>query len=173
VTIAALISKAIGATRLRILVFGPSPLGASSDPFVDALRIKRLEIQAALQAQGHTADFPESIVDPSLPPPFDNAWLQEQLLMQDYDLIILLVGSPGANVELGAISSKPGLCQKSQLFLCVDHKGGLADAACRLATQFDARLQEFIYPDDLTKCHLVTAVDGIVRKLQAAKTLLG
>ena len=171
-TITTLVSKVLSANRLRVLVFGPYPVGPLPDPFFEALRRKRLEIQAALQGQGHAADFPENLVDPSLPPPFDNAWLQEQLLMRDYDLIVLLVGSPGANVELGAISTNPALCQKSQLFLCVDHKGGAAEEACRLATTFDARLQEFIYPDDLTKCHLVAAVDGIVRKLQAAKALL-
>lgn len=168
-----LIASAISATHLRILVFGPSPTtSAPPGSLLDGLRTKRAEIRAELLNQGHTADFPEDLVDSSAPPPFDNPWFQEQLLMKSYDLILVLIGSPGSTVELGAISTNPTLCRKSQLFLCADHVGGLADQACKLAANLDARVMYYTFPPDIVDCHLFGAIDSIVKKLQVAKTLL-
>jgi hypothetical protein len=171
---ASLVASAIAASRLRILVFGPTPApSALSDPLSAGLRKKRIEIRTELLSQGHIADFPEDLIDLSQPPPFDNPWFQEQLLMKQYDLIVVLIGSPGSNVELGAISIDPSLCRKAQLFLCQDHAhGGLPHQACNLAATFDAQVKQFVFPDDIDACHLLGAIESIVNKLQAGKILV-
>ncbi len=169
-TIAELIARALKENSIRVLVFGPSPTSTSPEPLTQGLRKKRIEIRDALRDLGHQAEFPEDLIDPTQPPPFNNPVAQEKLLMADYDLVMVLIGPPGTNVELGMIASDQDLCRKSSLFLCRDHLGGLAHQACLFAEQFDAHFAQFTYPEDLVDCHLLTAAEEMIRKVQAGKT---
>ena len=86
--------------------------------------------------------------------------------MRDYDIIIVLVGSPGSNVETGFIAGSAAIARKTQLFIDSDWTGGLAAEACRLAELCGAGFQEFKYPEDLVDCHLLGATVRHVEAIQ-------
>ena len=159
-----LIAAGIDTIKLDVLVFGPQVECMSSDAWTNAVQSKRIEIKVALENEGHNARYAEEVVDPNV-----NAFLQEVFLMKEYDLIINLIGSPGANIELGAIASQTEIANRSQLFLDSNHVGGLAGPACEHAETLGAFVHHYNYPNDLTECHLLGTVMDRVRTAQTQK----
>jgi hypothetical protein len=150
-----LLESALGQISLKILVFGPQVKPASSDTRTRHLQEKRVEIRQALEQDGHWVKYAEDLVDPNLTGPMANALLQEMVIMAEYDLIVVLVGSPGSIVETTAIASKTHLARKSALYLDFDHRAGLVAQACELAKHLGAFYTTYEYPKDLIECHLL------------------
>lgn len=170
-TIHQLLAQNLSACKLKILVFGPSPSTSSTDVAVYALLKKRKEIQTRLRQLGHVADFPEDLLTFSGSMPCDNTLVQEFILIKDYDMVVLLVESPGSNVELGLISIKPEFARKSQCFIREEYAGGLAHSACKSVKDLGGDFYPFKYPDDVDLCNLLTSVERQVQKIQLAKLL--
>lgn len=157
---------------LAILVFGPSPRGSTVDTHLEALRKKRDEIRVELQRQAasHTVHYGEDIRDSKLPPPVkNNAFFQEDQALREYDLVVVLVYSPGTNVELGQIAGREQYARKAVLFLDAAFEGSYADSACEAAETFAALYCRYDYPTDITDCHLLSRVMERVGKVQFAK----
>lgn len=171
-TAADLIADALDPIKLRILVFGPQVKHPSADERTKNLQGKRVEIRQSLERGGHDVKYAEDLVDPSIDGPYSNPVLQEILLMAEYDLIIVLVGSPGSIVEATIIGTKPRLAQKSALYLDRDHVDGLAGQTCALARELGAYFHAYDYPADLTDCHLLTSVVNRVATVKLGKYLL-
>ena len=171
-TLSDLLADALEPIKLKILVFGPQVKHISADERTSNLQNKRIEIRAKLEADGHSVNYAEDLVDPTIDGPFGNPVLQELLLMSEYDLIIVLVGSPGSIVEASIISTKPRLSQKTALYLDHDHIDGLVGQTCRFAQEHGAHFQTYSYPTDLTDCHLLTSVVKRVATIKVGKYLL-
>lgn len=163
-----LITNSVDAIQLKILVFGPQVHTPSEDERTAKLQQKRIDIRERLEELGHFVRYAEDLVDPLL----DNAFFQEMLIMPEYDLIVNLIGSPGSNVELGAIAAKSQLANKCALFLDSDHITGLSGSACKHAEDMGAHFSTFAYPQDLDECHLLGSVLDRVRKFQKIKFFL-
>jgi hypothetical protein len=171
-SVTALLDSAIAAIILNILVFGPQTHTPASDERTRRLQLKRIEIRDSLIRLGHTVKFAEELVDPTIAGINGNAYLQELVIMREYDLIVTLVGSPGSNAEAAAIALKPYIAQKTALFLDEGHKDGLVGAACQLAAHIGAHYSTYSYPKDLDDCHLLGYVHDRVAKAQTVKYLL-
>jgi hypothetical protein len=152
-------------------VFGPSPNSASPNQAISDLLDKRKQIRDHLVLLGHTAEFPEDLVNPTGSMPADNVWFQEIALIKDYDMIVLLVESPGSNNELGLLGCKPDLARKSQCFIRAEYSGGLAYSVCEGVKTLGGDFHSFAYPTDITECHLLTKVEQQVQKIQVIKFL--
>lgn len=139
----------------------------STDERQRNLQLKRVQIREVLEADGHNVKYAEDLVEPGI-----NAFLQEIVIMREYDIIITLVGSPGSNAEVGIIGSRPEIAAKSQLFMDSAHTTGLVAEACRNAAEWGAHFREYSYPTDLTDCHLLGFTLERVRATQAKKFLL-
>ena len=157
---------------LKILIFGPDPNGASGNTRLNDIRDKRIQIRDYLLSQGHDAKFPEDALNTPRTSININAALAEQLLMKEYDLIIIIVESYGSNVELGQVSVQPEYAIKSHLFISDEHTDGYAFDSCKLAECHGGVLDTFSYPLDITDCHLLSKVSDKVIKIQQAKFLL-
>lgn len=167
-----LVAANIGAIKLKILVFGPQVATPSTDPRLKKLQAKRVEIRAKLEHLGHDVKYAEELVDPTLPGVSGNAFLQELLIMSEYDMIVTLVESPGSLIEASVIASKPLLAAKASLFIDDDFKGGLAAQACEFAEVMGAHYQTYQYPIDLDACHLYGFIESRVNKFQTIKFML-
>ena len=169
----ALFLHAAKATSLEILVFGPNPGAAIATPAEKAGKLaqKRIDIRDWLTAEGHNAQFPEDIYDSAAPGPFDNIVYQEMVMMRHCDVIVVIVDSPGSNVELGAISTKAELAQKTHAFIDEAYTGGLAHNACLLLSHLNGEHSCYRYPDDIDGCHLRTRIAGLISKIQMVKYL--
>jgi len=91
--------------------------------------------------------------------------------MSEFDVIITLVGSPGANMEAGIIATNPTHAKKSQMFMDAAHTNGLVAEGCRLAEEMGAFFKEYRYPEDLTDCHLLGYVMERIKTVQMIKYL--
>jgi hypothetical protein len=156
---------------LNVLVFGPAVDPPSDNTFVRALQIKRQEIRVALENDGHFVQYGEEVIDPSLPPPADNPLFQEFLAIQEFDVVVILVQSPGTIAESTLLALRPEIAPKAHLFMRDEHRGGFVWQACKLAEQFNAVFAEFTFPADLVECHLLTKVRDRLIKMQVAKML--
>ncbi len=74
----------------------PAVAPPSTDAHVASFQEKRKQIRQKLIEEGHSAAFGEDVVDPTLPAYLADPLLQEIVAMRAADLIIVLVGSPGA-----------------------------------------------------------------------------
>jgi len=131
-------------------------------------------LRRALAKEGHEVILIEEEIKGSLPAPLDNAWVQELAILRSYesfDLIIILVHTPGTNVELGVISSTKELAERSQLFLCDQYQTGAAWVACQAAVLVGAVFTPYTYPADIVDCHLTAKVLEKVRAVQIGKFL--
>jgi hypothetical protein len=166
-------ADAAKATSLEILVFGPNPAAAVASPAekIGRLARKRIEIRDWLAAEGHNAQFPEDIYDRTSPGPFANVMYQEIVMMRRSDVIVVIVDSPGSNVELGAIAGRSDLASKTHAFIDEDFKGGLAYAACLLLSEMNGEHSCYKFPDDIDGCQLRARVLGLVTKIQLIKYL--
>lgn len=166
-----LINDGIKSISLNILVFGPQVHPLSTDERTRNLQNKRKEIRAELEKQGHNVRYGEELVEPNLPDPEHNEFIQELVIMEEYDLIVALVDSPGSITEATLIASKPQLASKSALFMDGGYKDGLVAKACMNAKNLGAFFQHYTYPDDLVNCHLLTHVVGRAKQIRLAKFL--
>lgn len=166
-----LIANGVCGTVLNILVFGPQVIHLSSDERTRNLQLKRMEIRQILENLGHYVKYAEDLVDPNLPAPFNNAFLQEIVIMAEYDLIVTLVDSPGSITEAAVISTKPDLAKKASLFLDESYINGLVGQACEAAANVGADFKTYKYPNDLTECNLLGFVKNKVGKVQLVKFL--
>lgn len=146
-----LIEDSLNEIKLNILVFGPQVKVMSSDERTRKLQNKRIDIHKELTDLGHEAKYAEELVDPNGP----NALYQEVVIMREFDLIVILIDSPGSIVEVTTVALNPNFALKSQLFLDSDYIEGLAAEACRNAKDFGASFDTFDYPKDLDECHLL------------------
>ena len=165
-TVKELIDDGITKISLNILVFGPQVSPLALDLRTQALQKKRIEIRDCLTTAGHSAKFAEELVDPGLPGPHGNICLQEMLIMQEYDVIVTLVESPGSVAEATIISQNPKLSRKALLFMDRSFQGGFAASACALAELQGANFSLYDHPKDLDECHLLTKVVDTVKKIQ-------
>lgn len=163
---------AISSIRLKILVFGPQVHTPSTELRTAKLQSKRAQIRAKLEECGHHVKYAEELVDPSLAGPAGNALFQELVIMEEYDLIVNIVDSPGSIVEATAIALRPRLASKSSLFLDRGYEGGLVGQACKNAADIGAHYQSYLYPKDLDECNLMGFVLNRVGKIQKMKYLL-
>jgi hypothetical protein len=171
-SIADLISRAISAVKIKILVFGPQVHTPSSDTRTAKLQNKRIEIRAKLEALGHEVKYAEDLVDPGLSGAAGNKFFQELVIMAEYDLIVTIVDSPGSIAEATAMALKPHLAQKASLFLDGAYSTGLVHDTCKNAEDLGAHFQTYLYPDDLDMCHLFGFISARVEKIQKMKYLL-
>ncbi len=170
-TVANLISNGITAIKLNILVFGPQVKVLSTDQRTLNLQNKRIQIRQELENLGHNVKYAEDVVDPNLPSPQNNAFLQEIVIMAEFDIIFNIVDSPGSITELALIASKPTLSQKASLFLDSQFTGGLPASACEAAKFLGADYNTYNYPTDLVDCHLLTFILARVSKAQFVKLI--
>ena len=170
-SVANLINNGINAIRLNILVFGPQVTVLSADERTLNLQNKRIQIRQRLEDLGHNVKYAEDMVDPNLPSPKNNAFLQEIVIMAEFDLIFNVVDSPGSITEAALIASKPNLSQKASLFLDSQFTGGLPAEACRAAQYLGADFNTYIYPTDLVDCNLLTFILERVSKAQFVKLI--
>jgi len=166
-----LLARSVTSISLKILVFGPQVKSLSEDERTKNLQLKRIQIREELETLGHHIKYAEELVDPDLPGETNNTFLQEIVIMSEYDLIVTLVGSPGSITEATAIAMKPALAQKASLFVDHDHRDGLAASACSLAQQLGADYRTYQYPEDLVDCHLLGFVKEKVKNVQIVKYL--
>lgn len=145
-----LLSDTINSIKLKILVFGPQVEPLSTDVETRELQLKRIQIKDALVDAGHFARFAEDLVVSGL-----NAMVQEKVMMQNFDLVIVLLGSHGANSEATIIADNPDLAMKAQLFLDSRHVDGFVHEVCKNAEIHGAHFKSYQYPQDLTECHLL------------------
>ncbi|MBT3055803.1 MAG: hypothetical protein KME69_13130 [Candidatus Thiodiazotropha sp. (ex Codakia orbicularis)] len=169
-TISELINIALSDQKLNILLFGPNPSPPSTDERIRKFQLKRDEIRQALELE-HVVNYGEEVVNPSLPPPYDNLFLQEIFLLQEYDLVINLISGSGTVVETTMIAMKPDIAKKSHLFLDENHIDSFVGQACKAAQVIGAEFSTFIYPTDIDDCNLLGMVREKVRALQYAKFL--
>lgn len=162
----------IGAIKLKILVFGPQVHKPSTVEREAKFQNKRIEIRAKLELLGHTVKYAEDLVDPTIGGPEGNAVFQEIVIMQEYDLIVTLVESPGSIVEATVISINPALAAKSVLFQDEAYANGLVRQCCDNAVDLGAHFDTINYPDDLDHCHLYGKILKRVSQIQKVKFLL-
>jgi hypothetical protein len=161
---------ALNNIKLSILVFGPSPTVTHPPGFPADLAKKRVEIRDVLKTDGHEAVFPEDLMSGSIDPAIDNAYLWEQVLVREYDMVVTLVGSFGAVDEL-SLFHKDHLALKAALFFNQDHAGGLPFQHARALEKLGAALHTYVYPVDLTSCNLMKEVRDKVYAVRVAKFL--
>lgn len=166
-----LLAKNITNIALKILVFGPQVKTLSADERTRNLQLKRKQIRCELETLGHHVRYAEDLVDPDLPGATCNVFLQEIVIMTEYDLIVTLVDSPGSIAEAIAITMNPALAQKASLFVDFDHRGGLVANACDLAKKLGADYRNYQYPEDLVDCHLLGFVKEKIENVQLVKYL--
>ena len=170
-TVASLIQNGLSAIKLNILIFGPQVTKLSTNERTLNLQKKRIQIRAELEKLGHNVKYAEDVVDPNLPSPQNNAFLQEIVIMAEHDLIFNIVDSPGSITEAALIASKPSLCQKASLFLDSQYLTGLTAESCRHAQYLGADFNTYNYPEDLVDCNLLTFVIERVSKAQLVKLI--
>lgn len=166
------IKDALDSILIKILVFGPDVSLISSDERTAKLQRKRIEIRENLEALGHNVKYAEELVDPNIDGAGSNMFFQELVIMKEYDLIVILLGSPGANSEATVIAVRPDLAPKAALYMDSDHQGGFVGEACRNASDFGAEFHTYNYPADLDLCHLMGFVKNRVSIIQKIKYLL-
>ncbi len=167
----ALIASAMRRIELKILVFGPQVHTPGHDERTRKLQGKRVQIREYLESEGHYVRYAEDVVDPNIAGPGGNAFFQELLIMEEYDLIVTIVDSPGSIAEATAISMSPKLAQKSALFLDANYVEGLVGAACQNASDIGAHFETYEYPTDLDDCHLLGFVSERASATQKIKFL--
>jgi len=170
-TVTNLINAGLKAIKLNILVFGPQVATLSTDPRTLNLQNKRIQIRQELENLGHNVKYAEDVVDPNLPSPQNNAYLQEIVIMAEYDLIFNIVDSPGSIAEAGLIASRQNLSQKASLFLDSQFNAGFPAETCRHAQFLGADFNTYTYPTDLVDCNLLTFILARVSKAQLVKLI--
>lgn len=155
---------------LKILIFGPSPTASYPPGFTADLASKRKQIRDVLLADGHYAAFPEDLMAGSMDPVIDNAYLWEQLLVREYDMVVNLVGSYGAVSEL-SLFMRDNFALKAALFFNQDHTDGLAFQQAKAIEAIGASLKTYVYPIDLVSCNLMKEVRHKVWAVRVAKFL--
>jgi len=154
------------------MVFGPNPAFTPATALRDALLRKRLQIRGHIVDQlSCEADFPEELFRNAMTdiPIFGNniVRLELEAARRDYDLVIILVESPGSCVELGYFCADHEVKEKTAAFILEAHKAGLA----AMTAEADARYCYFYVEVDLTACHLLAKVSELVAKVQQLKLL--
>jgi hypothetical protein len=112
--------------------------------------------------------FPEDLVKGSIDPAVENAYLFEEYLVRRYDMVVNLVGTPGAITEL-SLFMRDNLASKAALYFNNAHLAGLTYAQGCVLRDLGATLETYTYPVDLTACNLMTTVRVKVRAVQLAK----
>lgn len=153
-------------------MFGPNP-GSAVNPNTKAGKLaqKRIDIRDWLVAEGHDARFPEDIYQQTAPPPFNNVMYQEMVMMRQSDFIVVIVDSPGSNVELGAICAHADLAAKTHAFIDQSFHGGLAHQSCELLSQLNGLHFCYRFPADIDTCDLKTRITSMASKIQLVKYL--
>ncbi|MES9905502.1 MAG: hypothetical protein ABW168_22845 [Sedimenticola sp.] len=159
-TVKELLDENVNSISLKILLLGPQVNNLSDDQRILELQNKRLEIKGALSSLGHTVSYPEDIIDDGSPDPGVGVLHKELLIMNQYDVIVALIGSPGTFVEIGIIASRPQIATKSTLYIDEEEKDGFVMKACQDAEFIGADYNTFKYPEDLTECNLL----GFIKK---------
>jgi len=171
IDVKALILTQLKDTKLEILVFGPAIDPPSTDPYVASLQFKRKEIKKRLLDEGHSVAFGEDVFNPSMPAHLADPLLQEIVAMRAADLIIVLVGTPGAIGEAISITREKRLCQKASVYCFDEHKAGLVVQHLRFMSQHGATC-DLATLAAVQACHLTKAIMDKVEAVQAGKAFL-
>lgn len=166
-----LIATQLKDTKLEILVFGPAVDPPSGDPFVASLQNKRKEIKKRLLDEGHSVAFGEDVFDASMPAHLADPLLQEIVAMRAADLIIVLVGSPGAIAEASTITRDQNLCQKTGFYCFEEHKGGLVVQHLQFMSRYGATC-DLVSLAYVQACNLTKSVIEKVQAVQVGKAFL-
>jgi hypothetical protein len=166
-----LIEDHLKSTKLDILVFGPAVDPPSKDPHVASLQVKRKDIKQTLIDEGHSAAFGEDVVNSTLPAPISDPLLQEIVAMRAADLIIVLVGAPGAIFEAATIAREKELCGKAQFYCFEDHKDGLVVRHLQYMSAHGATCR-LVSLAEVQACKLKAVVLEKVRAVQVGKAFL-
>ena len=159
-----LLKENLTSIKLNILVFGPQVHTLSTDIDIRNLQNKRMEIRQELESRGHYVKYAEDLVLPEV-----NSFIQEKIIMNEFDFIVVILGQPGATVEAAMIANKTELSRKSSLYLNEEYKDGLVSEMCEAAQMLGAFYSTFKAPEDLVECHLLGSVMKKVKEIQFAK----
>ena len=164
---------ALAAVKIKVLVFGPDPTSSTRKTKLGKIAKKRIEIRDTIRSHGDLADFPEEVLAATNPMgrAIPNALAQEIILIREYDLVIIIVDSPGTNVELGTLAGRTDLAKKTQSYIDTAYRGGLAHNACQQIKTLGGEAHEFDYPVDIRDCHLLTKVLDLIERTRWAKYL--
>lgn len=167
-----LLREKLQRTQCRFFVFGPNPESQPNDQHILSLKAKRVQIKNHIaQHLSCVADFPEHLFQNASSdiPIFadDPLALEIQTAIDHYDLVIILAASPGSNVELGAFLENPETRPKTAIFIHEAYADGLSGRTAKArAVHFETYTEE-----DLSSCHLLGSVSGLIEKIQRLKLL--
>lgn len=147
-----ILKKLLGDVSLSVLLFGPSLQRLSNDPDERSLQDKRSDIYRALTQAGHHVVLAEDIVEPGFP-----TALPYSVMTREYDVIISYVSSSTASTEIEIISSDPEIADKSKIFVDSRELQTVMGGMCDGARQVGAKVEDYLFPDDIQQCNLLTA----------------
>ena len=158
------LTKKVAETPLCVLVWGPEREKGGQ------LYSKRRQIRRVLRANGYAAVFSEE-VDIDCKVQYASSRARELLEAVADDFIVVLYGSPGSIAEVHdfadldeELGRKNVGFQDSRYMKGYGSSGLLHD----LNTLY-GNVHEYHYPADITKCHLLDAVEKRLRVLRVAK----
>lgn len=137
-------------TPLMVLIWGPGKSGG-------ALYEKRKQIRARLIKEKFAAAFSEDLC--KIPQEGDSLRVEEMIQASEADLVVLLYGSPGSIGEFHDFAQTKAIVSKMEIFVDSRQKDGYAFAGTlREANVQFGNVHTYVYPDDVTQCHLLGKV---------------
>jgi hypothetical protein len=153
----------IEATPLVVLVWGPGESGGD-------LFKKRLQIRDELREHGDVALFSEEL-DKVCTDFTGSARAKELIQAHRADFLVVLYSSPGSIAEVHDFGGFLKILG-SKMLVFVDSRHvsgyGYSGLLSELKADFN-NVHEFKYPEDITECHLMGAVDEKLGRLRIAK----
>lgn len=155
------LQRAVQQTPLVILVWGP---GASAGDLYQ----KRVQIRDELRRRGHAAFFSEELE--GLSPTALSQKGIEFLQAQAADLIVVMQASYGSVAEVHDFAEHRVINFKMLIFIDEKATDGYSyrGALQELKVLYN-NVETYKYPDDITRCHLLTKVIEKVNVLQMVK----
>ena len=161
IVVASLMKRAV---RLKVLILGPGVSGGD-------IYEKRCEIRELLTRLGHEAHFCEEVWTPEILERSGlNLAVAEYVQALAYDYVICLMASPGSIGEVHDLAKAKRIAVK--MMICVDDKhrdGYSAKGVLRIFEGYNGKLDWFLYPSDITECHLAKRVVEQIQKVADRK----
>lgn len=155
--------KKIDRTPLSILIWGPGPGGGQ-------LYEKRVQIRGQLRLLGLAAVFSEEI-DATNPSKRFSSKAKELCQAIAADFIVVIQASPGSIAEVHDFAGLfAAVGRKMLIFIDERFQEGYSySGTLQELRQLYNNVETYRYPEDISECHLLNAVEKKVRVLQAAK----
>lgn len=161
IVVASLVKRAV---RLKVLILGPGTSGGD-------IYEKRCQIRDLLNRLGHEAHFCEEVWTPEILERSGlNLAVAEYVQALAYDYVICLMASPGSIGEVHDFATEKKIAVK--MMICVDekHRGGYsAKGVLSIFEGYNGKLDWFLYPTDITECHLSKRVVEQIQKVADRK----